>query len=82
MGTCYGAARGDPSVPPEPHLYPHTSTPDPPWVFPPTLFTARAVIALIGIGGSEQPHPGPPPFGSPGAAGGLFKLRLQYQIPE
>lgn len=74
--TCYGAERGDPSVSPEPHLYLHTSTPA--WIFPPTLFSARAVIALIGIGGSEQLHPGPPPFR---VAGGLLKLRLQCQIP-
>lgn len=82
VGTCDGAARGDPSVAPEPHLYLHTSTPDLPWIFPPTLFTARAVIALFGIGGSEQPHSGPPPFRSPGTAGGLFKFRIKLVLLE
>lgn len=78
----WGPAVCDPSVPPEPHLYVHTSTPEPPWIFPPPLFTARALIALIGTGGSEQPHPGPAPFRSPGAAGGLFKLRIKLVLLE
>lgn len=57
-------------------------TPDLPLVFPPTLLTARAVIALIDIVGSEPPHPGPPSFRSPGVAGGLFKLGIKLVFLE